>query len=105
MTRTWTPSQLVRSLRIAPTGSRGRARAEAFLNAFGRAVVFDANRAPSSATLQRSVDIELARDIRGSNFFTVQPRALASPPTRRSGSTGPTRGGAGVHRLAVHPCI
>jgi len=76
VTRTWTPSQVVRSLRIALTGSRGRARAETVLKAFGRAVVFGASRAPSSAAmLQRCVDSELARDIRGSYFFTVQSRS------------------------------
>ena len=79
VTRTWTPRQVGRSLRIALSGSRGPARAEAVLKACGRAVVFRTSRAPSSAaTLQRCVDIELARDIRGSYFFTVHPPGRAS---------------------------
>ena len=79
VTRTWTPTQVSRSIRIALSGSRGTARTEAVLKALGRAVVFRTSRAPSSAeTLQRSVDIELARDIRGSYFFTVYPPGRAS---------------------------
>ena len=79
VTRTWTPRQIVRSLHIALSGSRGRARAEAVLKACGRAVVFRTSRVPSSAaTLQRCIDIELARDIRGSYFFTVHPAGRAS---------------------------
>jgi hypothetical protein len=77
--RTWTPRQVARSIRIALTGSRGTARAEAVLKALGRAAVFHTSRAPSSAeTLQRCVDIELARDVRGTYFFTVYPRSRAS---------------------------
>jgi hypothetical protein len=79
VTRTWTPRQVGRSLRNAVSGSRGSARAEAVLNACGRAVVFHTSRAPSSAaTLQRCIDIELARGIRGSYFFTVHPPGRAS---------------------------
>jgi hypothetical protein len=79
VTRTWTPRQVSRSIRIAVSGSRGTARAEAVLKALGRTVVFRTSRAPSSAaTLQRSVDIELARDIRSSYFFTVYPPGRAS---------------------------
>lgn len=74
VTRTWTPTQIARSIRIAVSGSRGTARAEAVLKALGRTVVFRTSRAPSSAaTLQRSVDLELARDVRSSYFFTVYP--------------------------------
>jgi len=79
VTRTWTPRQVGRSLSTALSGSRGRARAEAVLKACGRAVVFRTSRAPSSAaTLQRCIEIELARDIRGSYFFTVHPPGRAS---------------------------
>jgi hypothetical protein len=79
VTRTWTPAQVSRSIRIAVSGSRGAARAEAVLKALGRVVVFRTSRTPSSAaTLQRSVDIERARDIRGSYFFTVYPPGRAS---------------------------
>ena len=80
VTRTWTPKQVLRSLRVALSGSRGgRARAEAVLHALGRAAVFRTSRAPSSAaTLQRCLDIELARNIRGSYFFTVYPPGRAS---------------------------
>jgi hypothetical protein len=74
VTRTWTPGQVLRSMRIAVTGSRGAARAEAVLKALGRTVVFHTSRAPSSAeTLQRCVDIEVAREVRGTYFFTVYP--------------------------------
>jgi hypothetical protein len=79
VTRTWTPRQVLRSIRIALSGSRGTARAEAVLKALGRVVVFRTSGAPSSAaTLQRCVEMELARDIRGSYFFTVYPPGRAS---------------------------
>jgi hypothetical protein len=79
VTRTWTPTQIARSIRIAVSGSHGTARAEAVLKALGRSVVFRTSRAPSSApTLQRSVDLELARDVRSSYFFTVYPPGRAS---------------------------
>lgn len=79
MTRTWTPGQVVRSLSSALSGSRGKDRTEAVLKACGRAVVYGTSRAPSSAaTLQRCIDIELARDVRGSYFFTVHPPGHAS---------------------------
>jgi hypothetical protein len=79
VTRTWTPRQVARSIRIALSGSRRTARAEAVLKALGRAVVFRTSRAPSSAaTLQRCVELELARDVRGSYFFTVYPPGRAS---------------------------
>lgn len=79
VTRTWTPRQVLRSIHIALSGSRGTARSEAVLKALGRAVVFRTSRAPSStATLQKCVDIELARDVRGSYFFTVYPPGRAS---------------------------
>ena len=79
MTRTWTPSQVVRSLGVALSESRGRDRTEAVLKACGRALVYGTSRAPSSAaTLQRCVDIELARGVRGSYFFTVHPPGRAA---------------------------
>jgi hypothetical protein len=79
MTRTWTPGQVVRSLGLALSGSRGRDRTAAVLKACGRAVVYGASRSPSSAaTLQRCIDIELARDVRGSYFFTVHPPGRGS---------------------------
>jgi hypothetical protein len=79
MTRTWTPGQVVRSLAFALSGSRGKDRTEAVLKACGRAVVYGTSRAPSSAaTLQRCIEIELARDVRGSYFFTVHPPGRAS---------------------------
>ena len=79
VTRTWTPRQVGRSIRIAVSGSRGTARAEAVLKALGRVVVFRTSRAPSSAaTLQQCVDMELGRDVRGSYFFTVYPPGRAS---------------------------
>jgi hypothetical protein len=79
VTRTWTPTQIARSIRIAVSGSRGTARAEAVAKALGRTVVFRTSRAPASATtLQRSVDLELARDVRSSYFFTVYPPGRAS---------------------------
>lgn len=79
MTRTWTPNQVVRSLSSALSGARGKDRIEAVLKACGRAVIYGASRAPSSAaTLQRCIDIELARDVRSSYFFTVHPPGRAS---------------------------
>src|SRR4029077_12241321 len=79
VTRTWTPRQVLRSIHIALSGSRGTARGEAVLQGLGRAAVFRTSRAPSSAaTLQKCVDIELARDVRGSYFFTVYPPGRAS---------------------------
>ncbi len=79
VTRTWTPSQVVRSLGTALSGARGMDRTEAVLKACGRAIVYGTSRAPSSAaTLQRCIDIELARDVRGSYFFTVHPPGRAS---------------------------
>src|SRR4051795_11149897 len=57
VTRTWTPRQVVRSLGIALSGSRGRAPAEAVLTACGLAAVFRTSRVPSSAaTLQRCIE-------------------------------------------------
>ena len=79
MTRSWTPNQVVRSLGTALSGAHGKDRTEAVLKACGRAVVYGTSRAPSSAaTLQRCIDIELARDVRGSYFFTVHPPGRAS---------------------------
>jgi hypothetical protein len=79
MTRTWTPNQVVRSLRLALHESRGRDRTEAVVKACGRALVYGTSRAPSSAaTLRRCIDIELARGVRGSYFFTVHPPGRAS---------------------------
>jgi hypothetical protein len=79
VSRTWTPSQVVRSLRTALSGARGMDRTEAVLKACGRGIVYGTSRAPSSAaTLQRCIDIELARDVRGSYFFTVHPPGRAS---------------------------
>jgi hypothetical protein len=69
----------MRSIRIALSGSRGTARAEAVLKALGRTVVFHTSRTPSSAaTLRRCVDIELERGVRGTYFFTVYPPGRAS---------------------------
>jgi hypothetical protein len=79
VTRTWTPRQVMRSIRIALSGSRGTARAEAVLKALGRTVVFHTSRTPSSAaTLRRCVDIELERGVHGTYFFTVYPPGRAS---------------------------
>jgi len=79
VSRTWTPSQVVRSLRTALSGARGMDRTEAVLKACGRGIVYGTSRAPSSAaTLERCIDIELARDVRGSYFFTVHPPGRAS---------------------------
>jgi hypothetical protein len=75
VTRTWTPRQLLRSLRVAlSAGGGGRARSEAVLRAVGRAVVYGTSDAPAAAsTLERCVEIELARGVKGSYFFTVYP--------------------------------
>jgi hypothetical protein len=80
VTRTWTPKQIGRSLHIALTGSRdGPSRAEAVLRALARPLRFRVSSAPSSAaTLQRCMEIELARDVRASYFFTVYPPGRAS---------------------------
>lgn len=79
VTRTWTPRQIARSIRLAATGSAYRPltatdRALAVARAFGRAARFRTRFAPSSAeTLQRCVEIEIGRGVTASYFFTVYP--------------------------------
>jgi hypothetical protein len=77
--RTWTPTQIARSLRLAATGSGPRRigaadRAAVALRALGRAVKYRTSFAPSSAeTLQRCVELEASRGVTASYFFTVYP--------------------------------
>lgn len=79
VTRTWTPKQVARSIALAATGSAARPlsgmdRAAAVARAVGRAAKYRTSFAPSSAeTLQRCVDIETARGVTASYFFTVYP--------------------------------
>lgn len=79
VTRTWTPRQIARSLRLAWRGSGygpipAADRAAAVVRGLGRAVRYRTSFVPSSAeTLERCVDIETSRGVTASYFFTVHP--------------------------------
>jgi hypothetical protein len=84
MTRTWTPKQVARSIKLAATGAAADDlgpvdRATAVVRAVGRAARFRAEFVPSSAeTLERCVELESSRGVTGSYFFTVYPPEPAS---------------------------
>lgn len=82
VTRTWTPAQLSRSLKLAAAGGRQAGPAErvlALAHAGGRAARYGARLAPSAgATLERCVEIERSRGVGASYFFTVFPPGRSS---------------------------
>lgn len=79
--RRWTASQHARSLSVALRGSAGDAGEEVALRrvwaaarALGRVPYFGVARAPDAGdTLERSVDLEQSRGVRGSYLLTVYP--------------------------------